>query len=163
MAVASLVVAIIALLASGASVFYTWRQADASRQMAALDRERRRDELKPAFRAEIEEMGSWYRLRLRQTSGGALSRVRVEIVRGGDDVVFTVGQNGVGSGGIRPRAAVWDSLSPADPGATWRISLDKGEPRTIGLEVTCCDGRFTWDRIPVEFEAPYDVTTTFGR
>ena len=49
MAIASFVIAVLAILIAGASAVYTRKQASEQAKVAAIERERRHDELTPEF------------------------------------------------------------------------------------------------------------------
>ncbi len=158
MALAALVLSVLALLAAGASAFYTKRQADAAARTATLDAERRYEERTPTFDAWIEPVndGGWHRLWLRLTSRQGLSAVQVVITEG-EGVEFTTGQYGVEPGSRPPvlRATKWgaagaEGMAP-DERTAWAVQFSQSRPSEIRLQVTAVQKESTWDvTVPVK-------------
>jgi hypothetical protein len=149
----SLAIAIVAVVISLGSVYFTW---SADRR----DRERRVDELKPRLTAEIEEMSggdtSWYRLHLQLGTDKELATVHAAIVAG-KGLSFTGSQRGVDATAAYPILAIDDGpLRPGTP-LTWRVHLDEERDTQARLLVDCEDAKGrTWS-VVVDVEVPYNI------
>jgi hypothetical protein len=157
MAVAALVIAVLALIASGLSVAYTKRQADAARDVADIERARHLAERTPRFDARIEAVndGGWHRLWLRLVSGESLNKVEAEIV-GSGGITFSPGQSGVDPEQSAPTLATVQDELASQAETAWMLVLPDTRPARLRLLVHAAAGHDSWD-VPVEVEVPPDV------
>jgi|SRR5215472_14222813 len=97
MAVASLILAIIAILVAGASAAYTRKQATEQAKVASIERDRRHDELTPEFEITCEARdndGNRAELNLELTGPAGLTELDPVTVRIRDDIPGRKPRNG---------------------------------------------------------------------
>ncbi len=164
MDLAALVLSVLALLAAGASAFYTKRQAEAVARTVTLDAERRYEERTPTFDAWIDPVygGGWHRLWLRLTSREGLSAVQLAVTER-EGFEFTTGQYGVELGAQPPvlRAtkrgkAGAEGMAP-DERTAWEVQFSQSRPPEIRLKITAVQEEFTWN-VTVPVKTPTEPT-----
>lgn len=141
MAVAALVVAILALLAAGASALY-------AKQVADVEKGRRHDERRPRLDLEVDE-ARW--LRITVVSNEAIDEVYFELVPEGTLIAGAAAIVGLGN----PWAAS-GSLGSFDVGAPRRVQVverEEGHGGRSGLRLTCRKGGDEWV-VTGRFELP---------
>jgi hypothetical protein len=170
MAVAALVVAIIAILVSVASVIYTRRSAVAQVGLTAIEHDRRLEERRPRLTGKVERVGSGPKARLQVTlaSDEPLAAMDVTIPRvqgvALQGVSFSLNIHGVYP--VQPgerayRAFAYDpysghaaALQPRDS-VTWAVEVADEHAETLRLEATC-RGAAGEQWHPVLIEAPVE-------
>lgn len=141
----ALVISIVAMLIAGASAFYTRQQAQAARDTAKIDRERRLAETAPDLDATIENMGGWNRVWLRIKQAEPLTRLDAEIVAG-RGISFSRSVDGVDPSQPYPVLRAFYLPSYLRSGAAalhsgdaacWRVDLQEDRADIAHLRVTC--------------------------
>ena len=145
MAVASLILAIIAILVAGASAAYTRRQATEQARVASIEQDRRHDELTPEFKITCEAPdhdGNRAELTLELTGPAGLTEFDEVTVRIRDDIPGR--KPGVGSQLTQEQfsAVIWGPYrivtglrdTDANGRAHGQFRLLKNEPYPIPLE-----------------------------
>ena len=160
MTVAALVISVFALVASGASVLYTRRQAKTATEATELDRARRHDELTPQFTGEIEWMQHshpYARLRLRLQTPQALTDLRVRLLEAPIDTQFTRGQIGVDPAARFPIHEAFAQVVGDGPAlapfnrATWQLELNDPAPQLLRVQVEATIGDDRWTvQVPLQ-------------
>jgi hypothetical protein len=170
-ALASLLVALLALVIALASAAYARRQAAASEGVLSIEQQRRLDERRPRFSGAVERIEQGVvRLVVTLESDEALSKAEFNIVPG-QGISFDrneLGVHPVESGGVS-RVAFSYGLRPAgEPigmkprsSMAWKVKLAENHVDTLRLEVACSDlAGEQWDSILIEAPVEPDITKT---
>jgi hypothetical protein len=169
MALASLLVALLALVIALASAVYARRQAAASEGVLSIERQRRLDERRPRFSGAVEriEQGA-VRLVVTLESNEALSKAEFNIAPG-QGISFDRNELGVHSvePGDVPRSAFSYSLRGEPIGMkprssmAWKVNLAQHHTDSLRLEVACSDfAGERWDSVLIEAPVEPDITKT---
>lgn len=146
MAVASLIISILALLAAASAVWYGRSQAQAGHAQAVATRDQAKaeadqlyDSRHPILDAEIEDMrpSNWHRLNLTLRSGHPLVGLTARIIEG-NGVTFDSNTDGVAYSETEPpKTAVWGKALHKGDVARWRVLLADERSEKISLRIEC--------------------------
>lgn len=171
MAVASLLVAILALMVAIASVAYTRREVSAAEGALAIERGRRLEERRPRLSGKVERVvtrsrGVVFRLKVTLESDEPLTAMELTIPAG-QNVVFKCDTPGVDVPGPDGTCSAFSyqtmgkdpkyqpaGIRPREP-MTWEVELSRGHMKMLRVEATCHDlNGESWDSVlitaPVE-------------
>jgi hypothetical protein len=143
----------VALLGSAASIMFARQSAAAAhasandaKRMADIETERRHDERRPVFAAEIESVneGGWFRLVVILLTQRPLDRLTVQIVDG-KSLHFAGSQSGVDFAG--DTASLYEArLDPLTRAAAWRVDFDDDvRGQSVVLAISSGQAKETWD------------------
>lgn len=160
MDVAALATAVVALLVSGGSVYYTRMQGVAARTSASIEIARHHADRLPKFESAVTESGDgdfhWYQLQVTLLGPDPLDEIAVVLPPGGG-VRFRPAQLGVGDD---PDGLIANSYSGSigkGDTTTWRIALGLAHPATISFRVRARAGKeLPWSVVQT-VELPYEV------
>ena len=164
MAVAALVLSVVAIVVSAASVWYTRVSADAATGVRAIQAGRRLAERRPRLSGHVGRIGSTYRLTVTLESDEPLAAmdVRIPYEAGGSlqGVSFAVNIYGVypvSPGQRAYRASACDPLTGEPSGlqprdtAIWKVEVDDNRADTLRLEATCRgEAGEVWDAVLIQ-------------
>ncbi|KJE23706.1 hypothetical protein FF36_01891 [Frankia torreyi] len=137
------IVSIISLLVAVGSAVY-------ARQVARIERERRRDERQPTFSGTIEmepeSVGGWYsHLHLRLESPWPLTRLTASVIEG-HGVEFTPDQDSIDPSSSVPRLRVQHGALRTGDQTDWLVRVLEDRSERICLRVICGDdARRQWE------------------
>lgn len=168
MAVAALVLSVVAIVVSAASVWYTRMSADAATGVRAIEAGRRLAERRPRLSGNVGRIGSTYRLTVTLESDEPLAAmdVRIPYEAGGSlqGVSFALNIHGVypvSPGQRAYRGFACDLLSGEPSGlqprdtAIWKVEVENKRADTLRLEATCRgEAGEVWDTVLIQ--APVD-------
>jgi|GEM_PF-5970353 hypothetical protein len=152
-------VSALALVVSIGSAVYAKRGADETRELRAIESQRRHDERTPRLDAQIETLneGQWHKLWLILQSAESLDAFKVDILDD-PDVWFGDGQTGVEPGVGRTRTANWGALPIGKREAALRVVIGNKAPGEMRLLVTCTIGDDRWPVVcTVDLPSTYDL------
>jgi hypothetical protein len=168
MALASLIVAIMAILIAIASAGYTRRQAIANAGLYEIERARHLEERRPRLSGRIERIGhspDAYQLRITLNSNEPLTALDIEMPWTGG---FAFQRGGFGvypamPGEVSLRAFAYDRSDNEPTGVqprgsvTWRMDLVGSSLDPVHFEATCHgEDEAHWDRVLIKAEVEAD-------
>ncbi len=169
MAIASLLVAVLALVIAIASAVYTRRQATASEGVLAIERGRHLEERRPQLSGIVERVGSdMARLVITLESNEPLAEMQVNIPSG-QGVTFdrnVYGVHPVRPGNVALSAFSYDlrgepaGMKPRDS-AIWKVDLASEHVYKVRLEATCHGlAGERWDSVMITAPVVPDISKT---
>jgi|SRR5665647_450052 len=147
--VASFVISIVALVAAGASAWFTRTQAQAAHEIAFIDRARAHDEREPKYALSVRPLNPgqpvYYQLRARLISAGPVSISAIELLEPESGVKFTPGIEGVDPSTPSPvRAGSHPEPVAVGDEAVWQLEVDDEADRDLTVRVTSMIGAEIW-------------------